>query len=118
REGKGTGLGLSITHRIVSQHDGEIMAISPGAGKGATFTVRLPIHPTVIGGDADDRPRTGSRRRSQPVQAAAFTGHPCLGPSPVTIGKGIREDTEDSSHGKVTSRRPADPVRGRRGTSP
>ena len=41
--GKGTGLGLSITNRIVSQHHGEISAASPGEGKGATFTVRLPI---------------------------------------------------------------------------
>lgn len=43
--GKGTGLGLSITHRIVSQHQGEIMATSPGEGEGATFMVRLPIRP-------------------------------------------------------------------------
>jgi two-component system, NtrC family, sensor kinase len=49
RVGKGTGLGLSITHRIVSQHHGEIMASSGGEGKGATFTVRLPIHPSEIG---------------------------------------------------------------------
>ncbi len=42
--GKGTGLGLSITNRIVSQHHGEINAASPGEGKGATFTVRLPVH--------------------------------------------------------------------------
>src|SRR5262249_24473543 len=35
REGKGTGLGLSITHRIVSQHYGEIMAVSPGVGQGS-----------------------------------------------------------------------------------
>jgi two-component system NtrC family sensor kinase len=44
--GKGTGLGLSITHRIVSQHQGEIMATSPGEGSGATFVVRLPIRPS------------------------------------------------------------------------
>ena len=43
RVGKGTGLGLSITHRIVSQHHGEIHASSPGEGKGATFSVRLPV---------------------------------------------------------------------------
>ena len=42
--GKGTGLGLSITNRIVSQHHGEIHAASPGEGRGATFTVRLPVH--------------------------------------------------------------------------
>ena len=41
--GKGTGLGLSITHRIVSQHHGEISAASDGEGLGATFTVRLPV---------------------------------------------------------------------------
>ncbi len=44
RVGKGTGLGLSITHRIVSQHHGEIQASSPGDGQGATFSVRLPVH--------------------------------------------------------------------------
>ena len=43
RVGKGTGLGLSITHRIISQHHGEIHAESPGEGLGATFTVRLPV---------------------------------------------------------------------------
>ncbi|WZO95732.1 ATP-binding protein [Isosphaeraceae bacterium EP7] len=45
RVGKGTGLGLSITHRIVSQHHGEIHATSPGEGRGSTFTVRLPTRP-------------------------------------------------------------------------
>jgi signal transduction histidine kinase len=45
RTGKGTGLGLSISHRVISQHGGEIEASSAGAGKGSTFTVRLPVHP-------------------------------------------------------------------------
>jgi signal transduction histidine kinase len=45
RVGKGTGLGLSITHRIVSQHHGEIAATSPGENLGATFIVRLPVDP-------------------------------------------------------------------------
>lgn len=43
--GKGTGLGLSITHRIISQHGGEIHAESPGEGQGSTFRVRLPSRP-------------------------------------------------------------------------
>lgn len=46
RDGKGTGLGLSITHRIVTQHGGEITAYSAGEGRGATFTVRLPQRPS------------------------------------------------------------------------
>jgi signal transduction histidine kinase len=43
RVGKGTGLGLSITYRIISQHQGEIMARSPGEDQGSTFIVRLPV---------------------------------------------------------------------------
>lgn len=41
--GQGTGLGLSITHRIVSDHGGEIHAESEGPGRGSTFRVRLPL---------------------------------------------------------------------------
>ncbi len=69
REGKGTGLGLSITHRIVSQHDGEIMAVSPGAGKGSTFTVRLPIHPAEINDALMFRSKSVLLRRSEPAPA-------------------------------------------------
>ncbi|MDG3003301.1 sensor histidine kinase [Paludisphaera mucosa] len=54
RDGKGTGLGLSISHRIINQHHGEITATSLGAGRGSTFRVRLPIHPSE---KADVAPR-------------------------------------------------------------
>jgi signal transduction histidine kinase len=43
RGGQGTGLGLSICYRIVSDHGGTIEGRSEGAGKGATFIVRLPL---------------------------------------------------------------------------
>jgi two-component system NtrC family sensor kinase len=56
RVGKGTGLGLSITHRIVSQHQGEITAASAGEGRGSTFTVRLPIRPPEPAATADATP--------------------------------------------------------------
>ena len=42
--GKGTGLGLSICYGIIEDHKGRISVDSGGIGKGATFTVALPIH--------------------------------------------------------------------------
>ncbi|HET7542589.1 MAG TPA: ATP-binding protein [Polyangiaceae bacterium] len=39
----GLGLGLSISKHLTELHGGEIHADSPGPGRGATFTVRLPL---------------------------------------------------------------------------
>lgn len=39
----GLGLGLSIARRLVELHGGTITASSPGKGRGATFSVSLPL---------------------------------------------------------------------------
>jgi PAS domain S-box-containing protein len=39
----GLGLGLAIVHHLVELHDGSVYASSEGEGKGATFTVQLPL---------------------------------------------------------------------------
>ncbi len=40
--GKGTGLGLAVCYGIITAHNGEI-EVSPNNGKGALFTIHLPI---------------------------------------------------------------------------
>jgi CheY-like chemotaxis protein len=50
RRHRGLGLGLSIARHIVEMHGGTIVAHSDGPGRGATFTVTLPV---AAAGSAD-----------------------------------------------------------------
>ncbi|HEY9799390.1 MAG TPA: PAS domain S-box protein [Leptolyngbyaceae cyanobacterium] len=44
----GLGLGLAIVRNLVELHNGKVAVTSPGEGKGATFTVELPILSTPL----------------------------------------------------------------------
>lgn len=43
RKDRGLGLGLTISRHIVESHGGKIFVASEGLGKGAAFTIELPI---------------------------------------------------------------------------
>ncbi|MEX3943840.1 ATP-binding protein [Paraburkholderia sp. BR10937] len=64
RAQSGLGIGLSVVQNLVEMHGGHVTAASDGVGKGARFTVLLPItHGTGAGmADAAERPAQQAKR--------------------------------------------------------
>jgi signal transduction histidine kinase/CheY-like chemotaxis protein len=74
---RGLGLGLSIARHFVERHGGTIHASSEGPGKGATFTVTLPLQP---------QPTAVRERRAKETGVGALGGMSVL----------LVEDDEDA----------------------
>ena len=55
REQGGLGLGLAIARQLTELHGGTISAASGGPGRGATFTVKLPLMIVHAGADESQR---------------------------------------------------------------
>jgi hypothetical protein len=60
RRHQGLGLGLAIVRQLVELHGGTICAESEGKGKGATFTIDLPVLAVRRGRGSSEGPRDAS----------------------------------------------------------
>ncbi len=65
----GMGLGLAIVRHLVELHGGMVRAESEGEGKGATFTVMLPISPVYQVDTTGSRVHPGARDLLPPADS-------------------------------------------------
>ncbi|MCI0463068.1 MAG: ATP-binding protein [Gemmataceae bacterium] len=65
RKTGGLGLGLSLVRGLVTMHGGEVKAASAGPGRGAEFTIRLPLErePPALGTLPEALGPAGTRQR-------------------------------------------------------
>jgi len=69
RQHGGMGLGLAIVRHLVELHGGTVQAHSEGEGKGATFTVMLPISPVYQVDTTGSRVHPGARDLLPPADS-------------------------------------------------
>src|SRR5262245_7871626 len=71
----GLGLGLAIVRHMVELHGGTVSAASPGRGRGATFTVTLPL--------TSRRTETGEDERARLTNAGKTSQSSAQSPDPL-----------------------------------
>ncbi len=62
RRAAGLGLGLTLVRQLVEMHGGSVAAESEGEGKGATFTIKLPVR-AVYTAETEGAPPASGRKK-------------------------------------------------------
>jgi PAS domain S-box-containing protein len=63
----GLGIGLNLARRLVEMHDGQLVAMSEGLGKGSRFVITLPLAESQEDESAAENPAEPAR--SRPIRA-------------------------------------------------
>ena len=70
----GLGLGLAIVKQLVELHGGNVRVQSDGLGKGATFSVRLPLTAVYSEPEKEGHPPEATPRENHPMPEVSLAG--------------------------------------------
>jgi PAS domain S-box-containing protein len=91
----GFGIGLALSRRLVEMHGGTIEASSEGIGRGAEFTVRLPLAPR----DSGDAPAPAEPANTAPKRILVVDDNGDAADSLCSVLKVLGNDVQVASDG-------------------